>query len=111
MKQYSTVIESLTDIVLTINQKDIDRALNQTLPLKIRFLITNIKDFKGMYIGNHYCPEIISFLLKEFLSGPTEIDSSCPAATLQCCSIPCSIWLAYERLIMTASWEMDWLLP
>lgn len=53
MKQYATVVESLTDIVLTINQKDIDRALNQTLPLKIRFLIANIKDFKGMYIGNH----------------------------------------------------------
>lgn len=67
MKQYATVIESLTDIVLTINQKDIDRALNQTLPLKIRFLITNIKEFKGMYIGNHYCPEIIAFLLREFL--------------------------------------------
>ena len=67
MKQYAVVIESLTDIVLTINQKDIDRALNQSLPLKIRFLISNVKDFRGMYIGNHYCPDVVAFLLREFL--------------------------------------------
>lgn len=67
MKDYAHVLESLTDLVLNINQKEIDRALNQSLVLKIRFLIANIGDFKDMYIGNHYCPEVIGYLLKEFM--------------------------------------------
>lgn len=67
MKDYANILESLADIVLNINQKDIDRALNQSLALKIRFLIANIADFRDVYIGNHYCPEVIAFLLKEFM--------------------------------------------
>lgn len=67
MRQYAVVIESLVDIVLNINQKELDRALNQSLALKIRYMITNIREFKDMYIGNHYCPEIVMFLLKEFM--------------------------------------------
>ena len=66
MKNYSTVIESLADIVLTVNKREVDFGLNQTLTSKIRFLIENIQDFKDIYIGNYYCPEVIKFLLREF---------------------------------------------
>ena len=52
--------------MLTVNKREVDFGLNQTLTSKIRFLIENIQDFKDIYIGNHYCPEVIKFLLREF---------------------------------------------
>ena len=74
MRNYSSVIEGIADIILTINKREIDWGLNQTLAQKMKFLIDFNKDFKDIYIGNYYCPEVIKFLLKEYQFIKTGVD-------------------------------------
>lgn len=39
----------------------------QSFANKVQFLVKNIGEFKDIYIGNYYGPEIVKFLLNEYL--------------------------------------------
>lgn len=46
------------------SEKDV---IMQSLENKVQFLAKNIAEFKDIYIGNYYGPEIVRFLLNEYL--------------------------------------------
>lgn len=60
------VLESLADLLIGINGVDEGERVLQSLNQKIKYLISNVHIYKDVYIGNHYCPDFIKYLLKEF---------------------------------------------
>lgn len=64
---YSTEIEDTLDIILNLKPELLKSGIYQTFNQKIKLLIKNVNEFKGVYLGKLYCPEIISFILKEYL--------------------------------------------
>jgi len=63
---YRDMIEGITDLVITVNQTEVDKRKIPSLKSKIRFLLKQINGFKGVYIGNYYCPEVVMYLLREY---------------------------------------------
>lgn len=66
IKNYATVIDNLCDIVLSVIEVEGEK-LTMSLATKVDFLSRYAHSFQGLYIGNHYCPEIIKYLLEEYL--------------------------------------------
>ena len=66
-EHYLGEIEETLDIILNLKPEIVKGKMLQTLNQKVKTLIQNIDAFKDVYLGKLYCPEIIIFILKEYL--------------------------------------------
>lgn len=64
---YITEIEDTLDIILNLKPELLKSGIYQTFNQKVLLLLKNIKEFRSVYLGKLYCPEIIVFILKEYL--------------------------------------------
>jgi hypothetical protein len=76
IENYKHEIEDVLDIVLNLQPELLRSGVYQSLEQKIKLLTENIAKFKQIYLGKLYCPEIISFILKEYLQLTHKVNIS-----------------------------------
>lgn len=64
---YIHELEDTLDIILNLRPDLLRSGIYQTLNQKVKLLLNNLHQFKGVYLGKLYCLEMIGFLLREVL--------------------------------------------
>lgn len=66
VKQYMEMLETLSNLLITVNEEIGDPSLLQSMPMKLSFILANLKGFKSSYIGNIYAPNAVEYVLREY---------------------------------------------
>ena len=72
MRDYYAALKPLINLLVsTVVGDKVDKNTLPSTLSKIKYLISHLPDYKDIYLGNYYCPEIALYLLREYIYART----------------------------------------